>query len=257
MGVAPALRRLLAPVTADPPNTGIFADFDGTLSEIVDDPSAAVPVEGLEAVLEALVQRYGRVGVISGRPVSFLTERLPVPGLVLAGLYGLEIMRDGQVTEHPSAGVWREAVADVVAAASGSGPPGMRTEPKGVSVTLHYRTRPEIADEVWSFARSQAQRSGLVARPARMSVELHPPVPLSKGTALAELTEGLSAVLFVGDDVGDLEAFDQLDDLERRGCAALRCAVRSDESPLELLERADIICNGPADVRELLEALLY
>ena len=39
-----ALPELLAPFVADPAGVGVFTDFDGTLSPIVDEPDAAVPL---------------------------------------------------------------------------------------------------------------------------------------------------------------------------------------------------------------------
>lgn len=256
MASTPALRRLLSPLTSQPGRAGVFTDFDGTLADIVDDPSTAQPVEGLGDVLDRLRRRYACVGVVSGRPVSFLASRVDPDGLVLAGLYGLEVMRDGVREDHPQSGAWRETVDDVASAARAHGPEGMEVEGKGLSITLHYRRHPEIADDVKAWAERQAARSGLSARPAKMSVELHPPVPADKGTAITELAEDCAAVLFIGDDVGDLAAFDALDRLAGTGVEVLRVAVRSDEAPLDLLERADVIVNSPIEALALLEALL-
>ena len=63
-----SVTELLAPLRDDPRGTGVFTDFDGTLAPIVDDPASALPLPGVVDALEALAGRYGRVGVISGRP---------------------------------------------------------------------------------------------------------------------------------------------------------------------------------------------
>jgi trehalose 6-phosphate phosphatase len=52
----------------------------------------------------------------------------------------------------------------------------------------------------------------------------------------------------VGDDRVDLPGFDALDELAAEGLATLRVAVRSHEAPPELLERADLIIEGPSEV---------
>lgn len=235
---------------------GVFLDFDGTLSPIVDDPEQAQPLPGVTDVLAHLAELYGIVAVVSGRPAAFLQPRLP-DNVVVSGLYGLEVVRDGTQYDHPSAGTWREAVEDVVGASIAHGPEGMRVETKGVSLTLHYRTHPELEDEVRRFASAQASRSGLVARPARMSVELHPPIAADKGTALETLTTDLEAACYVGDDGGDVPAFDALDRLATtRGMHTLRVAVASDESPRRLVERADLVLDGPAQVLGFLQALV-
>jgi trehalose 6-phosphate phosphatase len=132
----------------------------------------------------------------------------------------------------------------------------MVVETKGLSLTLHYRTRPELAGPVQQWASQQAVRSGLVYRPARMSVELHPPIKSDKGTTVEAISEGASAVCFLGDDVGDLPAYDALDRLAARGVHTLRVAVVSDEGPDDLARRADIVLDGPLATVGLLRRLL-
>jgi trehalose 6-phosphate phosphatase len=89
-----------------------------------------------------------------------------------------------------------------------------------------------------------------------MSYELHPPIDVDKGTALHDLADGLDAVCFLGDDRGDLPAFAELERLAADGVVTARIAVRSDEAPDELLERADLVVNGPEGARDVLRQLL-
>lgn len=242
------------PLLDAPESAGVFIDFDGTLSEIVDDPGDACPVAGSVDALAALADRFGRVGVLSGRPVEFLQAFFPA-SVMLAGLYGLETVQDGVRTDHPLGGSWREVIDDVASVAHARGPAGMKVEPKGLSITLHYRGRPRLEPRVRAFAESQAVRSGLECRPARMSYELHPPIPADKGSALVELSEGLTSVCFIGDDVGDLRAFDALDKLAATGVHTVRVAVHSTEETSELISRADVVVDGPPAVRDLVRYL--
>jgi trehalose 6-phosphate phosphatase len=250
----PAPPDLLAPFVADPARAAVVTDFDGTLSPIVDVPAEARPVAGSVEALAALAARYGLVAVMSGRPVEFLARLLP-PRVVLSGLYGLEVVRDGVRTDHPAAAAWREVVADVVRASAERGQAGMGVESKGLSLTLHYRVRPDLEPAVLDWARAQAARSGLELRRAKMSVELHPPIPADKGTALEALAGGMAAVCFVGDDRGDLPAYDALDRLAGAGAAALRVAVASSEAPPELIDRADLVLDGPPAVVDLFRSM--
>ena len=245
---------LLAPFLARPAEAAVIVDFDGTLSPIVDVPADARPGPGAVEALAALVGRLGVVAVMSGRPVDFLAPLLP-PGVVLSGLYGLEVVRDGRRVDDPGAGPWRDVVADVARVSRDRGPTGMVVESKGLSLTLHYRTRPDLADAVRAWAEDQAARSGLEVRAAKMSVELHPPLPADKGTALEALAGGMAAVAYAGDDRGDLPAYDALDRLASRGAATLRVAVAGAETPAELVERADLVVDGPAAVVDLLRRL--
>jgi trehalose 6-phosphate phosphatase len=237
-----------------PDKAGVFTDFDGTLSPIVEDPGAARPLPGAPEVLTALAGRYARVGVISGRPLAFLRGVFG-DELFLAGLYGLEVLDGGQEREHPNALRWRAVVDEVVGRAGTDGPAGARVEHKGLSLTLHYRGRSALQGAVEAFAAFEAARTGLEARPAKASVELHPPLPADKGTALTAAAEGLAAACFVGDDVGDLTAFDALERLADRGVATVRIGVRSPEAPPRLLQRADLVVDGPEGVLALLRRL--
>jgi trehalose 6-phosphate phosphatase len=246
---------LLEPLVRQPDQAGLLFDFDGVLSPIVEDPDAARPLPGVVDALRDLAGRYALVGVLSGRPVDFLAPLLP-EGMVISGLYGLEVVQDGTRHDHPTAGAWREAIEDVVRSSASRGPEGMRVEPKGLSLTLHYRSHPELADAVREWAETQAARSGLVVRSARMSVELHPPIEADKGTALDDLADELRALSYVGDDVGDLPAFGALDRLSSgQGVETLRVAVASDEAPAQLLDRADLVLHGPGEVLDFLHAL--
>ncbi|HET8618574.1 MAG TPA: trehalose-phosphatase [Acidimicrobiales bacterium] len=244
----------LAPFLARPAEAAMVVDFDGTLSPIVDVPADARPGPGAVEALAALVGRLGLVAVMSGRPVDFLAPLLP-PGVVLSGLYGLEVVRDGRRIDDAGAGPWRDVVADVARVSRDRGPAGMVVEPKGLSLTLHYRTRPDLEDAVRAWAEGQGARSGLEVRTAKMSVELHPPLPADKGTALEALAGGMAAVAYVGDDRGDLPAYDALDRLASRGVATLRVAVAGAETPAELVDRADLVLDGPAAVVDLLRRL--
>lgn len=266
------LPELLEPFRTRPATAAIITDFDGTLAPIVPDPTASLPIEGSVELLHRLAGTYGCVAVVSGRPAAFLLDRLASAadsagdgdgggvgdrvGVVLSGLYGLELVRNGHVEVHRDAEAWRALVAQAAGAAQEQAPDGVGVEHKGLSVALHVRTAPEHAAWVESWVTSQAATSGLAVHPARMSWELRPPVRRDKGTVVGELVDGMATACFIGDDVGDLPAFDALDRIEAGGMTVLRVGVRSDEAPPELLERADFIADGPAGVRDLLRHLL-
>ena len=89
-------------LTERPGDTAILVDFDGSLAPIVDRPDDAVPLPSAVEVLQRLIGPFGRVGIVSGRPIGFLVEHAGIPGLVLAGLYGMETLLDGEprIREH-------------------------------------------------------------------------------------------------------------------------------------------------------------
>jgi trehalose 6-phosphate phosphatase len=246
----------VARLTRDPSVTGLCTDFDGTLAAIVPDPGDARPIDGAVELLGRLAARFARVAVVSGRPVSFLLDHLGSRSAVtLVGLYGMEWSERGAVVEHPDAGQWRATVAAAADAAEAAAPDGVTIERKGLSVTVHVRSAPEHQPWVRSWAEAEAARTGLLVRPARMSVELQPPVAVDKGVVVERLLAGLDAACFMGDDVGDLPAFDALDRLEAAGVGVVRVAVTSTEAPPALLERADLVVDGPEGALGLLGQL--
>lgn len=238
---------LLRPFRADPSRAAVITDFDGTLAPIVDDPEQSRAVTGTQRLLDDLAEEYGCVAVVSGRPLKFLKERLGCgPKVRLRGIYGLESSREGEVTEDSEAESWRDTVAAVAERGEAEAPPGVAVERKGLSVTIHYRTAPDEAPWADTWTAAQADLSGLLRHPGRMSWELIPPVPVDKGTTVLDLGSGFDAVCFIGDDRGDLPAFQALDELARRGAYALKIVVDSPEVPADLLKEADLTVAGPA-----------
>jgi trehalose 6-phosphate phosphatase len=250
---------LLAPFRDHAATAGIVTDFDGTIAPIVLDPPDARPLPGSVEVLHQLAGRYGRVAVVSGRPAAFLAQHLELaacPQLVAYGLYGLEWTDGERILEHPDAEQWRPAVTAAADAAEAEAPEDVWIERKGLSVTLHVRVAPERDHWAAVWAAQHAALTGLAVHPARMSYELRPPIAVDKGTVLHEILGDLAAACFIGDDLGDLPAYDALDVLAGTGLTALRVGVRSPEAPEELLARADVKLDGPAAVLEFLRELL-
>lgn len=251
----------LASARRAPTLVGVFVDFDGTLAPIVSDPAAASPHPDAAGLLRRLSERWGRVVVVSGRPVAYLRSHLAqAGGTELYGLYGLEqapasSSESGTIT-RPEGEVWRAAVDDAASIAGRDAPAGVHVEHKGLTVTLHYRNAPGGEAWVRRFSADVSARTGLAAHGGKMSIELRPPVEVDKGTVIRDLAGGMHAVLFAGDDLGDLPAFAELRRLRESGVATLGVASGGHETPAPVLDAADIVVDGPAGVVHLLEALL-
>jgi trehalose 6-phosphate phosphatase len=247
-------------LAAHPESAALLLDYDGSLAPIVVDPAAAkAPAETLE-VLARFTERLRLVGIVSGRPVDFLAQAVPLAGVALVGQYGLERRIDGLTTIEPAALAFRDAVASAATEAERRWPE-LLVERKGeTAVTVHWRAVGDISASVVSEIEALGREHGLGVYATRKARELRPPIPVDKGTAvralLADAPTATSAA-FAGDDRGDLPAFDALDALAADGrlTHAIRIAVRSTEVPGELIERADIIVDGPAGLVEWLRAL--
>lgn len=250
----PSVASRVAPLVADPARSVLLFDFDGTLAPVVENPEDARPAPGVVERLDVLARRYRTVAVVSGRPVGFLDAHLP-PSVLLSGLYGLEWSVDGVQRTRPGIDAWRPAVSAAASGATSAGLEGVLVEAKGLSVTLHYRSRPEAASVVEELSATLAAQTDLVARPAKMSVELHPPVDADKGKVVDELASGAAGVLYVGDDLGDLPAFAVLDILRGRGLLTLTVAVGSPELPDAVRAAAELVVPGTDGVLGLLDDL--
>jgi trehalose 6-phosphate phosphatase len=258
---AARLPELLRPLAAEPARSALFLDFDGTLSAVVKDPRDATPLPGVPALLGELADPFALVAVISGRPTAFLHEVLGAPpGVTLAGLYGLE-----RALQGPAYDTWASVIDEVVAEALATAPPGIYVEPKGLTVTLHFRRAPEHEDWVLGFAERQHAARGLTVVQGRRERELRPPLDVDKGSVVRalvtehdELGEPLRAAAAFGDDVGDLPAFAALAALQHDG-GPLRVAVRvvavDTESPAAVADAADLSVAGAAGAVALLRDL--
>jgi trehalose 6-phosphate phosphatase len=253
----------LTSLSASPATSGLFLDFDGTLSDIVEIPSDARPVEGAGELLRGLARSYRLVAAVSGRTAAELREWL-APEIEIWGLYGAERVRDGRIElsdrAKPFADLMARVRSDAQQRADALAVPGIIVEDEGAIVTLHWRAAgdPRAAEQaVRQLVSELSSRYGVTHAEGKASCELRPPVEFSKGQVVLDRARALRlrAALFAGDDHGDLPAFDALDELAAEGMATVRVGVRSDEAPPELLERADVLVEGPAGVVKLLSRL--
>ena len=235
----------------------VALDYDGTLAPIVDRPSEAVPAPGAVEVLEALAPQVRAVALVTGRPADVVVELAglhSVPGLVVLGQYGAQRWSGGELTspeELPAVAAARAALPDVLAAE------GAELEDKGLSLVVHTR---RCADPLGALQRLEeavgAAAGELEVHRGRLVLELRPP-GYDKRAALLSLCDPLpSAVLFAGDDLGDLPAFDAVDELRAAGAVGVTVCSASDEGPPQLRARADVVVDGPRGVVELLRALV-
>jgi trehalose 6-phosphate phosphatase len=252
----------LKAVTADPARALIATDYDGTLAPIVDDPSAAVPAPGAVAALTRLAARAGTVAVITGRgaaDVVSLGGLEAVPGLIVLGHYGAQRWQAGVLSAPPAPpGVEaaRAALPGLLAAVAA--PTGTVVEDKGTALAVHTRRTADpqaTLDLLREPLRELAERSALTVEPGRFVFELRPP-GMDKGAALRKLAaeRGARAVVFCGDDLGDLAAFSAVRALRADGIPGCTVASRSPESS-RVAEAADLVVDGPPGVVRFLSAL--
>lgn len=247
---------------------GIFLDFDGTLAEIAPKPDDAKMLPEAASLLRSLASKVF-VAVVSGRTPEQLAGLVVVPGVHLMPRYGSvpAIPRGLRSTIETTEIVDPETVEEILRVTGGRlGTTGARApeqlliEHKGESVAVHARgsSHPDRRlDEVRPDLERIADEAGMEILEGKQVLELVPQWRPRKGTALIRETvaRDLDAALFVGDDLPDLEAFQSLEELRDQGIATLSVAVRSVETPTELIREADFAVDGPVGVVRLLQVL--
>jgi trehalose-6-phosphatase len=220
----------------------LLLDFDGTLAEFQADPAAVFLSPARREILARLQQR-ATLGVVSGRRLDDIRRRVPLDGIILAGLHGLEIEaiheRDpGRADDrfvHPDLA----RTVHVIQATGerlrerSQGLAGVFVEDKGASVALHFR-------EADAAARRQA--AGIFAEVTSPAVERG----LVRVRWIVERLSQRSGPVFpvyAGDDITDQDALDYVD---ASGGLAIAASDRV---------RAPIRLDGPPAVERFLAAL--
>lgn len=264
-------RRRYDELVADAERAVVGLDFDGTLAPIVDDPSEAhIHPEAAKALVE-LAPLVAAVAVVTGRPVrqAVALGELDDVGAEIAtrggeflvlGQYGNETWsaRDRRViSPRPPRGL-ASLMAELPDLLRRHDLAEAHLESKGLAVAVHTRRMedPDDAQErLAPILERLARKHGLVTEPGRMVVEVRAP-GMDKGSAVRRLQKQLhaDAMVFVGDDLGDVEAFEAVADLRRRGMVGFLVCSGSDEQEA-LVDRSDLVVDGPDGVVGFLRRL--
>jgi trehalose 6-phosphate phosphatase len=257
---------VLEAIVSSPSQTLIATDFDGTLAPIVDDPEQAYADPDAVAALGRLGERVGAVAVITGRPVRIAVrlgrfqEVAGLHSLIVLGQYGVERWNAAE-NEYllPPAPPQIKAVAgelpellhslDLAAA---------RVEDKGRAIAVHTRSLPDPKAALAKLAdplRDLAARHGLTVEPGKNVWEIRALGVDKGGTLRAVVAEtGARQVVFAGDDLGDLPAFQAVRDLATAGVVGLLvCSASAEEDALA--ELSDVIVDGPRGLAAWLNEL--
>lgn len=251
--------------------TVVGLDFDGTLAPIVDDPTRAHIHPDARDVLVALAEEVAAIAVITGRParqaldlggLEEVGDALEAAGkeLYVFGQYGNERWSSGRrriLGARPPRGL-ATFERDLPRVLRQAGATDAFVEDKGLAVAVHTR-RLDDADAAFGRLlppmRELAQRHGLVLEPGKSVIEVRSPGS-HKGMVVNRLAAVLDAegFVFAGDDLGDVEAFEAVEELGKQGLATLRvCSASTEESAL--IAMSDVVVRGPDGVLELLGGL--
>jgi trehalose-phosphatase len=229
----------------------VFLDYDGTLTPIVEDPSAAVLSPTMRAAVEALADRCP-VTIVSGRDRADVEARVGVPDLLYVGSHGLDIGGRGLRRVPAEA---ERAIPEVERAHARleelvGGVPGIRFERKPYSIAVHHRcvSDPDAVAAIERAVDLVLPGTHLRRREGKRVIELVPAVDWDKGRAVRWVMDVLGLdphrtfPIHIGDDETDEDAFAAL--------AGMGAGFRVGEPITSSL--ADWYVRDPDEVAELL-----
>lgn len=191
----------------------LFAlDFDGTLTEIVDDPDAPRLGPERRSTLARVPASDRWLAVVSGRALDDLVPRVGIEPAIYVGNHGLEVAGESVGWRSPEAEQIEERLHGIL----GRLPPltGVTVEDKGLTATVHVRPREdrERHRAAGEALRRAVEDAGFALRAGKASWEIRPRDGRNKGEALRHLLEVLpgaseARTLYVGDDATDEDAF--------------------------------------------------
>jgi trehalose-phosphatase len=205
----------------------LLTDFDGTLAELAPTPADAVLSDHVRSEFGALAHVPGlTVGVVSGRRLGDVNERVGPGAEYVAGLHGLEITGPGVAFQHGALPAVQPVLAKLAAEMEPhlSGCTGCFLEDKTYALTCHVRLAPpEVADTVLeefeSLAEPLLESNVLRLLVGSKAMELLPAVDWHKGRAVEWIRQHVQSsatrpvsVIYLGDDRTDEDAFSALSD---------------------------------------------
>jgi trehalose 6-phosphate phosphatase len=201
----------------------LLSDFDGTLTPIVDRPElAAMPEETHRLLQKLTLQSNFTLGIISGRSLSDLKEKVNLSRIIYAGNHGFEIEGPGLSFVNPIAEeikpmlrIIRQILNMTVGTIK-----GVLVEDKGITLSVHYRQVrdeevSEVKNKVEGVIRGPLSRGIVKVTPGKKVYEVRPSVPWDKGKAIRLLMKrygkggrqsGLLPI-YLGDDFTDEDGF--------------------------------------------------
>ena len=192
----------------------VACDYDGTISPIVNDPAAAIPIPEAISALRALASLPDtHVAVISGRSLRDLALLSRLPSEIhLVGSHGSEF-DPSFIDAMPAAA---SAVRERLYAAARKivdRHPDLRIEYKTTGVTFHTRAMDRRSAEkaLAAVRHGPGRLDGVFAHEGKEILELLV-MPTDKGRALERLRHGTgaTAAIYIGDDTTDEGAFSTL-----------------------------------------------
>ncbi len=183
-------------------------DFDGTLAPIEKDPMQVFLPLAVQQKLQAL-QRFVRVGIVTGRALKDLRSRLGFVPDYLIGNHGIEGIMDweSRTLNFPAqCALWAEQLGAAIQLID----PAIWIEDKHYSLSVHFLQARDVqnARQQLSLLIAQLEPAPRVI-PGKNVFNLIPATAMDKGQAVVQLLlqAQVAHAIYVGDDVTDEDVF--------------------------------------------------
>lgn len=196
----------------------LMTDFDGTLVPIESSPEVVELSKEMKNLLQQLVS-YCPIGVISGRALDDLKEKIDVDGIYYSGNHGFELQGPNVSfikEEARQAEEIIEKICDEVRKETRD-IEGVLIENKRYTASFHYRLVDEdVVPKLKKILREKTEpyreRKVIKTNYGKKVFEISPAVDWDKGKALSLLNrvagvEEGSLTVYLGDDITDEDAF--------------------------------------------------
>lgn len=194
----------------------LLSDFDGTLTDIVENPHLATLAPRARAILQGLSELPGvHVGVVSGRAIDDLRPLVGLNHVLLAGTGGMELDLAGTVIPPPGAEAIRVMVTETVHWMRDclAFEPAAWIEKKSYGLTIHFAkvkhaskrlVRTRLVEGI------QKRRSKLRVIECALGLEILPDVGITKASAARQILQHVQAdsslLVYAGNDANDQDA---------------------------------------------------
>jgi trehalose-phosphatase len=236
----------------------LFLDYDGTLADFAPTPEHVdLDLEVIDVLTRLVQQPDIRIAVVSGRQLGQVRLLLPVPGVLLAGTYGIELQTPGgRRIERVSSDTIRPVLDDLKPRWERlmAGREGFFLEDKYWALALHARFAEDgeaniVLEEARRMAADAASAGPLRLLGGHKFLEIGPRLA-NKGQTVAYLLDHYpwpgALPIYLGDDDKDEEAFGVI---KARGGMAILVAREPRNT------QADCRLESPQAVRHWLQTL--
>jgi len=232
-------------------------DFDGTLAPIASHPDLAVLSSSGKGLLTELAHQDRYIlGVVSGRSLADVRNKVGIPNLIYAGNHGLEIQGSRVEFTHPEAAALVPTLNQIYGElqTSLSHQSGIALENKALSLSVHFRATPDelvplVKSTFYKITTPYVETGEVKIGHGKQVLEVRPNVDWNKGRAIRMLMDVFpeaSLAAFFGDDMTDEDGFEVVQE-----AGGLAVFVGEARQPTKALYRVD----SPQEVLETLRLL--